>query len=271
MGTGEMHDRFDRRIHYLRVSVTDRCNLRCRYCMPTEGITLIPRDRILRFEEIADLVRVAVSMGIDKVRLTGGEPLVRRGIVTLVSMLAAIDGIVDLAMTTNGILLDQFARPLADAGMRRVNVSLDAIDPARFAERTGGGDVRRVLEGIAAARRAGLTPVKLNCVVARSREEEDAQQVARFAGENGLEVRFIREMNLARGSFSVVEGGAGGDCAHCNRLRLSSDGLIRPCLFNDLAFDVRALGPRAAIERAVEHKPEKGLRSRNNRFHAIGG
>jgi len=263
-------DKFGRRIHYLRISVTDRCNLRCVYCMPEEGVPLIRHEDVLSFEEIVGVTRAAVAMGVDKVRLTGGEPLVRRDIVALVSMLDKIEGIADLAMTTNGTLLDAFAAPLAIAGLQRVNVSLDALDPKRYAVLTRGGDVQRVLDGLAAARAAGLEPIKLNCVVRASSREPDAQAVATFAHENGFAVQFIRRMNLSKGEFSSVEGGAGGDCPRCNRLRLSSNGFIRPCLFSDLEFSVRELGPEEAIRRAVEYKPESG-RTSQNRFHAIGG
>jgi len=137
-----MIDRFGRAITYLRVSVTDRCNLRCTYCMPPEGVRLLPHDRILSFEEITDVVATAAEMGVSKVRLTGGEPLVRRGIVDLVRMVARIDGISDLAMTTNGLLLGPMAADLRAAGLMRVNVSLDAIDPVRYAAITRGGASR---------------------------------------------------------------------------------------------------------------------------------
>lgn len=265
-----MFDPFDRRIDYLRISVTDKCNLRCLYCMPEEGIPLIRHEDVLRFEEIAEVVRTAVDLGIRKVRLTGGEPLVRRDITTLVAMLNRIDGIEDLAMTTNGILLSKFAPSLAEAGLQRVNVSLDAIDPARYADITRGGDVQAVFAGIRAARDAGLEPVKLNCVIQRSPEDPDARDVAAYAKAEGLELRFIRRMNLADGDFSVVIGGSGGDCARCNRLRLSSDGMVRPCLFSDIDFSVRGLGPRDAILRAVRNKPACGKTS-NSHFYAIGG
>ena len=265
-----MFDRFGRKIDYLRVSVTDRCNLRCAYCMAEGGIALLRHEDILRFEEITEVVREAAAMGVKKVRLTGGEPLVRRGIVTLVAMLRDIEGIADLAMSTNGIRLAEFADPLAQAGLHRVNVSLDAVDPARFAAITRGGDVQAVLDGIRAARRAGLTPVKLNCVIQQTPEEPDARAVAAYAAAENLEVRFIRRMNLADGEFSVVIGGSGGDCVHCNRLRLSSDGMVRPCLFSDIGFSVRELGPREAILRAIGEKPECGTSSHAH-FHAIGG
>ena len=265
-----MFDSFDRRIDYLRVSVTDKCNLRCVYCMPEEGVPALRHEDVLSFEEIRDVVQTAVAMGVTKVRVTGGEPLVRRDVVTLVGLLAGIDGIRDYAMSTNGILLADHAQRLAEAGLRRVNVSLDAVDPERYAAITRGGDVRRVLAGIDAALAAGLRPVKINCVVRGSPDEADAQAVTKYAAPLGLEVRYIRRMNLSAGDFSVVIGGAGGDCPRCNRLRLTCDGTVRPCLFSDLGFSVRELGAREAIERAVAAKPASGRTSRQH-FHAIGG
>ena len=266
-----MYDRFERRIDYLRISVTDRCNLRCVYCMPECGVPLIPREDVLAFEEIAEVARVAVTMGVTKLRLTGGDPLVRKGIVTLTAMLAGIQGVNDLAMSTNGTLLVHFAQPLADAGLHRVNVSLDAIHPQRYSERTRGGDIKHALAGIEAAQQAGLTPVKLNCVVEMSASEPDAQQVAVFAGERGLEVRFIRRMNFDTGSFWPVEGGSGGVCSRCNRLRLTSDGMLKPCLFSDAAFSVRQLGAREAIGRALAAKPEAGGPSPGTKINRVGG
>ncbi len=266
-----MVDSFGREITYLRISVTDRCNLRCTYCMPPEGIKLLRHQDILSFEEIVEVARAAVEMGVTKVRVTGGEPLVRRGVEALVEMLSRVAGIEDLCMTTNGTLLAGRAQALADAGLHRVNISLDATDPDRFAGITGGGDVASVLAGIDSARGAGLRPIKLNCVVRESSDEPDARDVARFARERNLDVRFIRRMEFEAGKFSVVEGGSGGDCEHCNRLRLSSDGFIRPCLFSDIEFSVRDLGPRQALEQAVRHKPESGLHCTNNLMSRIGG
>jgi cyclic pyranopterin phosphate synthase len=174
-------------------------------------------------------------------------------------------------MTSNGTLLARYARPLAAAGLRRVNVSLDAIDAARYAQITRGGDVRQVLAGIDAAQAAGLTPVRINCVVESGPWEPDARDVARWAAAAGLEVRFIRRMDLAGGTFTVVEGGQGGDCPRCNRLRLSSDGVIRPCLFSNLGFRVRELGAAEALARAARFKPHAGSACTNLAMHAIGG
>ena len=266
-----MFDRFSRRINYLRVSVTDRCNLRCVYCMPEEGVPLASHDDILSFEEIHEVTETAVGMGIDKVRITGGEPLVRRGIVDLVSMLAGIAGVRDLAMTTNGTFLSEFATPLKRAGLHRLNISLDALEPARYHEITRGGDVSRVLDGIRAAVDAGFEGTRLNCVVKASSSEPDAVAVKRFAEANGLEARFIRQMDIERGEFWVVEGGTGGDCKTCNRLRLTSDGLVKPCLFSDAAFSCRELGAEEAIRRAVAAKPESGYPGTQNKFYSMGG
>ncbi len=266
-----MLDRFNRKINYLRVSVTDRCNLRCRYCMPGDDFVMLSHDDILRFDEIVNVVREGVAMGIYKVRLTGGEPLVRRGIVKLVEMIAAVQSIKDLAMTTNGLLLDKFARPLAEAGLKRVNISLDTMNASRFSELTSGGDIRQVLRGIDAAVDAGLENVKLNCVITDSACEPEALSVKRFAEDNGFQVRFIHQMNLGEGEFSVVEGGEGGDCERCNRLRLTANGYIRPCLFSDISFNVRKMGAKEALVAAVLNKPEHGTVCSQNQFYNIGG
>lgn len=265
-----MFDSCDRRINYLRVSITDRCNLRCTYCMPAEGIALIPHEEILSLEEIRDVVSVAVRLGVDKVRLTGGEPLIRRGVVDLVRMLAEIGGIKDLAMTTNGVLLPRFAQDLKAAGLHRLNVSLDAIDPERYKSITRGGKVEDVFAGLAAARNAGFSLIKLNCVVENSPDESDAKAVAAYAQEHGHPIRYIMRMETGTGRFTKVHGGEGGDCANCNRLRLSSHGLIRPCLFSNLAFNVRTLGAEEAIRQAVTQKPPCGNKSANH-MYAVGG
>ena len=266
-----MVDRFGRPINTLRIAVTDRCNLCCTYCRPSCSVKLLPREEILSLEEIAEVARAAVGLGVSKVRITGGEPLVRRDLHLLVGMLSRIDGIRELTMTTNGSLLAEEAARLASAGLQRVNISLDAIDPASFSRITRGGDVRDVLTGIVAARSAGLTPIKLNCVVAESSDEPDARDVARFAQEAGLTVRFIRQMDLAGGSFAVVQGGTGGDCRTCGRLRLTADGVIRPCLFSDIGVRVRELGAADALRQAIALKPEAGTRCSSVPIYAIGG
>ncbi len=266
-----MRDPFGREIDYLRVSVTDRCDLRCRYCMPDGDVQWLKREDLLSFEEIVEVARAAVGLGIHKIRLTGGEPLLRRDIIELVRLLGQIEGLDDLSMTTNGVRLDQYADPLVAAGLHRVNISIDAVGAQSYREKTRKGDVTRVLAGIRAAQAARFKRIKLNCVVEESSDEPDAREVAAFAQRNGLEARFIRRMDLAKGQFWVVEGGSGGDCARCSRLRLSSDGRVRPCLFSDVGFSVRELGARPALLRAIGGKPKSGQQCFDGTFSRIGG
>jgi GTP 3',8-cyclase len=266
-----MYDRFDRHIDYLRISVTDRCNLRCSYCMPAEGIKLVSHEDILSYDEIADVARVAVEMGVSKIRITGGEPLVRRGIVGLVRMLRAIPGLSDLSMTTNGVLLGEYAMQLKDAGLQRINVSLDTLNPIRFREITRLGNLDDVLEGLRIAKAAGFAPIKINCVVGDKTVTGDIEGIRAYAAENGFQVRFIRQMDLDTGEFYIVEGGDGGNCSKCNRLRLTSNGLIKPCLFNALGYNVRELGAREAISRALNNKPRCGTFNTEEEFYQVGG
>ena len=266
-----MYDRFSRKINYLRISVTDRCNLRCKYCMPEGGIDLMPHEEILTFEEITEVVKTAVRLGINKFRLTGGEPLVRKDITKLVSMISNIDGVNELSMTTNGIFLSELAQPLKDAGLNRVNISLDTLDPLKFHELTRGGELTKVLNGIDAALEAGLQPVKINCVVFKSSDELDARTIRKFCEEKKLQVRFIHQMNLESGEFSVVEGGKGGNCLICNRLRLTANGMVKPCLFDEQEFSVRTMGAELALLAALNSKPKEGSHNRTGQFYNIGG
>jgi GTP 3',8-cyclase len=180
----------------LRISVTDRCNIRCFYCMPAEDVVFMQRKELLTFEEIERFVRVAVTLGVDKVRLTGGEPLVRRDLDVLVSKLAAIPQIKDIGLTTNGILLAEQAQRLWDAGLRRINVSLDALDPVKFKEITRREGYEQVIEGIRAAQAVGFDPVKVNAVSVRGMTEDEIVPFGRFARETGVEIRFIEYMPL---------------------------------------------------------------------------
>jgi len=239
--------------------------------MPEGGVKLLRHEDILSIEEIVAFTKIAVENGIDKVRVTGGEPLTRKNIVYLIKLLAIIDGIKDLSLTTNGVLLEEFAKPLKDAGLHRVNISLDTVDPEKYKDITRGGDFKRVMRGIAAAEAAGLFPIKINCVVNKSSDEPDALEVKAFCNRRKCNVRFIHQMNLETGEYAPVEGGTGGNCKLCNKLRLSSDGNLRPCLFNDLSFNIRELGMEKAIQMAVEAKPECGTKSAQNKFNVIGG
>ena len=193
-------DSFGRVHDNLRISVTDRCNIRCTYCMP-ESVRFLPRADLLTFEEIGRFVRVAAGLGVDKVRLTGGEPLVRRDLPRLVEMLAAIPGIRDVGLTTNGILLAPMAQALRDAGLRRINVSLDTMDPTRFRELTRRDGWEQVIEGILAAKSVGFEPVKLNAIAMKGITEDDVVPLGRFAREHGLELRFIEYMPLDAGNL----------------------------------------------------------------------
>jgi cyclic pyranopterin phosphate synthase len=307
-------DAYNRPISYLRISVTDRCNLRCVYCMPPQGVPKRAHGEILRYEEIETVVRAAAELGITKIRLTGGEPLVRPGIVKLVRMLSRVETIDDLAMTTNGILLSGYANELADAGLGRVNVSLDTLRPKRFERITRGGKLEDVLAGMEAAHTAGLEPVKVNTVVIRGMNDDEVVDLARKTVE-GWHVRFIELMPVGngvaiagnwrervvtareiRGQIEATLGplepakvsGGGGParyyrlagakgtlgfitpisehfCYRCNRLRLTADGRLRPCLLAEYEIDLRtplrtgadAEQIKALIVQAIERKPSR--------------
>ncbi|HUX59262.1 MAG TPA: radical SAM protein [Bacteroidales bacterium] len=255
----------------MRISITDRCNLRCTYCMPEDGIQLLQHKDILTFDEIRDFTSVAVANGVTKVRITGGEPLVRKGITTLVRMISDIKGIKDLSMTTNGVLLNQYAYELRAAGLHRVNISLDTIDPEKFRNITRTGNVNDVFAGIKAAKKAGLLPVKVNCVIQKSKEEEEARAMTDYCKDNSLGIRYIKQMDLVKGHFSLVEGGIGGDCSLCNRLRLTANGKLKPCLFDNIEFDIREVGFEKAFKLAIELKPECGSINETGSFYNIGG
>ncbi len=266
-----MLDKYNRKITYLRISVTDRCNFRCTYCMPAEGVKLMKHDDILSFDEIVDIAEQAVSMGVRKIRITGGEPLVRRGIIYLIEKIAKIKGLEDFGLTTNGVLLSGYAEKLAKAGLHRVNISLDTLNPEKFRKLTRVGKLEDVLKGIEAAKKAKLFPIKINCVIKENQNEADAVEVAKFCKKNSLKIRYIREMDLEKGTFWRVKGGDGGECSICNRLRLTSNGKIRPCLFSELEYDVRKLGVKKALMFAVGNKPKAGTVNKLLNFNDIGG
>ncbi len=266
-----MLDRFNRQINYLRISVTDRCNFRCTYCMPAEGVPLKKHEDILSFREIAEIVKVGTQLGLKKIRLTGGEPLVRKDLPKLVKMIAEIEGIEDVGLTTNGVFLSQLAVQLKEAGLNRVNISLDTLNPEKFRKITRTGNIDDVLKGIDAAIQAELLPVKINFVRIPGENEEDEKEVRKYCETKNLKLRFIRQMNLKTGEFSTVEGGIGGNCEICNRLRLTADGFIVPCLHSGLRYNVRELGITDAFQSAVNFKPEKGIGTESHEFSNIGG
>jgi len=288
MDTSPLLDSFGRAHDNLRISVTDRCNIRCFYCMPETGVQFMQRNEILSFEEIERFVRVAVCLGITKLRVTGGEPLVRRDLPVLIRKLIAIPGIRDLALTTNAVLLEEMAEPLYEAGLRRINIHLDTLDPERFKQITRRDDLSKVLAGIDACLRLGYGPVKLNAVAVKGLTEPDIVPIARFCRERNIEPRFIEFMPLdaqhiwdrtrvlsademiqvlSREISPLVDipdrdprapateyryaddGGRVGFiasvtrpfCLNCNRIRLTSDGKLRYCLFAIEEADVKSL------------------------------
>ncbi|WP_280549491.1 GTP 3',8-cyclase MoaA [Halomonas sp. 11-S5] len=193
--TDELIDDFGRRVRYVRISVTDRCDFRCVYCM-SEEMTFLPRAQVLTLEELAMVARAFTEMGVEKVRLTGGEPLVRRDIDRLVGDIGALPGLKDFAMTTNGASLPKFAAPLREGGLKRLNISLDSLDPERFRHLTRTGDLHKVIDGIRAARDAGFERIKLNAVILKGRNDDEVLDLVDFARDEGLDISFIEEMPL---------------------------------------------------------------------------
>ncbi|KEQ23135.1 GTP 3',8-cyclase MoaA [Paenibacillus tyrfis] len=304
-----LKDRFGRIHDYLRISVTDRCNLRCVYCMPEEGMEFEPEEKLLTFEEIAEVVRVLAGYGVRKLRLTGGEPLVRKNLEQLVRMLSAIDGIEDIALTTNAIHFASRAEKLREAGLTRINVSLDSLRADRFSLITRGGDLSRVLASLEAASRVGLDPIKLNVVLMKGMNDDEIEDFLKLTLERSLHVRFIEYMPIghdddgwktkyislntvlercesigwqvetveqsvrgngpsqnfriagAAGTFGLIHPVSDHFCETCNRLRLTADGNIKPCLYWSDEFNVRRyIGNDQALAelffRALDVKPE---------------
>ena len=325
-------DTFGRLHDNLRISVTDRCNIRCFYCMPEEDVKYAPREEILTFEEIERFARVAVSLGVTKIRVTGGEPLVRKDLPVLIAKLCAIPGVRDVALTTNGVLLGRHAQALYDAGLRRLNIHLDTLDRERFLKITRRDDLCKVLEGIDTAQRVGFGPIKINAVAVKNLVEPDIIPLARYGREHGIEIRFIEFMPLdsqglwarenvlsadeiietlsreisplmeipdndprapatdyryadGMGSVGFIASVTRPFCLNCNRVRLTSDGKLRYCLFAIEETDVRALlrngapdSQIAAIIRETVHKKWLGHEINSPRFvapprpmYAIGG
>ena len=296
-----MRDQFGREIDYLRISLTDLCNLRCIYCMPAEGVSKLRHEQILSIEEIAEIAAAAVELGVRKIRLTGGEPLVRRGIVELVEKLRALPALRELTLTTNGVLLPELAQPLRDAGLDRVNISLDTLDAEKYRRLTRVGSLEQALAGIRAAEDAGLTPIKLNAVLIGGVNDDEIPALVDLTREKPIEMRFIelmpigdafrfgqeaylpvdsvlqrlpelRPLESERGSVArryALPGAAGtvglispvscSFCSECNRIRLTADGKLKPCLHAAQEYPLRGKHGedlRAAICEAVNAKPE---------------
>ena len=277
-----MIDGEGRRIEYLRLSVTDRCNCRCAYCMPAGGVPMLGHADILSFEELAAVARAAAELGVRKVRLTGGEPLARRGVVDLVRMVAAVPGVDEVAMTTNATLLAPVAGALREAGLSRLNVSLDTLRPDRYAKITRCGRLEDALAGLAAAREAGFSRTKVNCVLMGGVNDDEVADLAGLARNEAVDVRFIELMPIgpaagwSRASFVAADavldalpglellgrdgvaeiyrmpGWAGRVglirpmshkfCDGCSRIRVTADGKLKPCLHSAAEIDLRGLG-----------------------------
>jgi cyclic pyranopterin phosphate synthase len=318
-----LKDSFQRTIDYMRISITDRCNLRCVYCMPSDDLPLLEHRDILRYEEIARILQIASSLGVRRIRITGGEPLVRRDVPYLIRLIREIGGIIDISLTTNGILLEEYADALAEAGLQRVNVSLDSLRPDKYREMTRGGQIERVFRGIEAAEKAGLSPVKINMVPIRGLNEDEIEGFARMTLNAPYQVRFIEFMpfgtrdmwsverliqveeikaivekigslapvrlkksgparyfqfDKAAGVIGFISPLSNHFCGECNRLRLTADGKLRPCLFSETEIDLKpALRNDARdseIERlirlSIQVKPEgHNMGMQNERFKAF--
>ena len=264
-------DSHGRQITYLRVSVTDRCNFKCNYCTPHENIKLKPHSKILTLEEIYDIVKHFVKNGITKVRLTGGEPLVRKNILHLVEMLAKLEGLKDLGLTTNGSLLTTFAKPLKDAGLNRINISLDTLNPETFKSITPMGSLSSVLEGIQAVKEVGFSPIKINTVLLPGVNDHELGDIKAFGKREEIDVRVIRQMDLEKGTRSIVEGTNRGDCESCDRLRLTCDGKIRPCLFSDYEISLKGTDFNTSLGRILHLKPKQGSVNSTRKMVQIGG
>lgn len=281
-------DGFGRRMNYMRISITDRCNFRCTYCMPAEGVPWKPRGEILTYEELLRIVRVSARIGIDQIRITGGEPTVRRNVVDFIRELAKIPGVRDLSMTTNGLLLPHLAQPLYDAGLRRINVSIDTLQPEKFKEVTRTGNLEHVMNGVRAAMAVGMQPVKINAVVMRGINDEDVPALAQLTVDMGVDMRYIEYMPVgvsweecekrlvtgsqmreriraagmeleqvppdypeeparywrikgARGRIGFITTLSEPFCATCNRIRLTADGKLRPCLNCEDEVDLKSV------------------------------
>jgi len=265
-----MFDRFSRPISYLRISVTDKCNLRCRYCMPPEGVMPRRHEDLLSFEQMTAVARAAVRLGVTKIRLTGGEPLVKRGIPDLVRMLAGIEGLEHLAMTTNGTLLPKFALPLREAGLDSVNISLDTLEAEKYRFLTRGGSVEDALAGIEAARKEGF-PVKINMVVLEDTRPQEIEAMRRFCEECGLRLQLINHYDLGRKKSDSYGFDRPPSCAHCNRIRLMADGMLKPCLHSDLEVKLDFSRLKDSLKEAAFLKPEHGDMCRNRAMSQIGG
>ena len=269
-----MRDCFDREINYLRISVTDRCNLRCRYCMPDTDTGLEARTNkrrdLLSFEEIAKVVSVAATLGLHKIRLTGGEPLMRKGIVDLVTMIRKVPKVRYLAMTTNGVLLKKYAAGLKKGGLDSVNISLDTLNAERYRRLTTNGDISQVFIGIDAAAGEGLV-INLNMVVLPDTAPGEIEQMKEFCQARAIELRLINHYSLVKKKRQHYKFDRPPDCSQCNRIRLLADGSLKPCLHNDKEIKVDMANIGDSLRQTISEKPKNGWVCTNRGMVEIGG
>lgn len=317
-----MLDRFGRNIEYLRISVTDRCNLRCIYCMPEKGISSISHEEVLRYEEIIKLVKIATELGINKIRITGGEPLVRKDLVSFIALLREIDEIKDISLTTNGIFLERYLDNLISAGLNRINISLDSLNPKIYKKITRRGNLDDVMKGLKKAIKSSIRPIKINVVVMKNLND-NLKDLAKLSMKETVHVRFIEYMPImgiekirglteeemlnelskygeliktknpfgygpatyykyknAKGTIGLICSNSHNFCDKCNRLRLTSDGRLKPCLFGEEEVDIKTMLRnnasdnilKEAFKKAIYIKPQK--RKINQKIHYmyhIGG
>ncbi len=265
-----MLDKFNREISYMRISVTDKCNLRCVYCMPEEGVELKRHEELISFENIVKVVENAVKLGFTKFRLTGGEPLVRNGIVDLVRMIRNVKGVEIIGMTTNGVTLDKFAHQLKEAGLTSLNISMDTLIPERYAKMTRIGNIKYVLRGIESAIEAGF-PIKINTVVTNETTEKEIQDLRDFCDKKGLTLQLINHYDLKENKKQKYVFDRPPKCALCNRIRLLADGTLKPCLHSDQEIKIDWDNVEKSLIKAVKDKPAAGSICLNRSMIEIGG
>jgi len=265
-----MQDSFQREIEYLRISLTDACNLRCQYCMPKEGFPTLDKTKFLTFDQIIEVVKAATTIGIYKFRLTGGEPLVRPYVVDLVKRMSQIEGVKILAMTTNGVLLAPLAQQLKDNGLQSVNISLDTLDSDRYRLITCGGKIETVFAGIDAAIKAGFV-IKINMVMMDTISLKELPFMYEFATQKGITVQTIAQYHLDQMKVDDHLFDRPAACTTCNRIRLLADGRIRTCLHSDDDYIIDFNDIIGTLKKAIIGKPERGTFSSDSNVNLIGG
>jgi GTP 3',8-cyclase len=265
-----MLDKFNREINYLRISLTEKCNLRCIYCMPEEGIPLKAHKEILRYEQIEQIVKEAAKLGINKVRLTGGEPLIKKDIEILIEKLAAIPEIKELSLTTNGVLLAQNAKKIKRAGLTGLNISLDTLQPEKFKSITRGGNLADVLQGINQAIKEGFK-IKVNMVVLKDINEDEINDVRKFCLNKGIQLQLINHFNLSSNKNDDYFFDRPPKCKNCNRIRLLSDGVLKPCLHSEAEYKINFANVRESLEKTILSKPQRGSSCTSRKMFEIGG